>query len=1290
MSDRSTQGRSGPGAAADARAVVATTDAHPLASRPAAANADAGPLLVVVGASAGGLDELLVLFGALSAPTGFAFVVLQHLDAEHASALADILARSCPLPVVDAVDGEALRADRVLVMPSHADLEVHAGVVRLRPRTSDAGLHLPIDGCLHTAAASLGGRVIAVILSGDGRDGANGVVAVRTAGGMVFAQDPAAAAHPAMPQATIDTGCADAVLPTLAIAAELLRLGRHRELLGSALGDEAAPTNDAADAPAGDAADAAALQRVLAALLANGHVDFRVYRRTTVRRRIARRQALRGHATLAAYAAALADDPAECAALQADLLIGVTQFFREPATFAAIVAQVLPELLRDRPADEPLRLWVPGCSTGEEAFSLAIVVHEHLQAIGSPVRMQIYASDVNPAAIARARTGRFPPGIAAAVGPARLARWFVPVDGGYQVAPVLREACVFTVHDLLEDPPFSRLDLISCRHVLMYLVDAQAAMLRLFHYALNPVGFLVLGAAESPDLGDAFAAVDRSNGIYVRRPAGWRVVPLPSAPRRRAGELPLRRPFVGAVDDGTDSLRRAVDRVLLARCRGAAVLVGSALEVLEIRGDARAYLALPAGEVSYDLIKLMPTTGLFLQVEPLVRQVVRDGVAVAPRRVVFTVGSAVREVGLEVVPVHGHGVQAVLVLFDADAAAAERAAAATATVAPSVGDAAAHSLAQLTAEVAEAHERLRRLAERNREIEAEALSAAEEALSANEELRSLNEELETAKEELQSSNEELQSSNEELQAMNGELEHKNAALEKARDQALSIVGTVRQPLLVLDQDLRVVVCNEACQRVLGLVPAECEGRLLASLGGGFCDLAPLRSLLQATSLGAAAPSVLEVARTLPGRGERTLAMSASRIPGLDLVLLAIDDVTQVRSDAAALRRAEEHLRQTQKMEAIGRLAGGIAHDFNNVLTVVQGYCDLLCPRLALDATSLEMVHTIQEASERASALTRQLLAFGRRQVLQPRVLALDGVVADFDRLLQRLAGETIRCVVEVEPAPWRVRVDPAEFGRVLMNLALNARDAMPNGGTLTIRCRNVLVAAGDDVAVDVPVGRCVLVEVEDTGVGMDEAAQAHLFEPFFTTKDASHGSGLGLATVLGIVQQSGGAIRCRSTLGVGTCFRVWLPAVDAEDDGVRAACRGATPLPRGSEVVLLAEDEPGVRALSQRVLANSGYTVVEAANGQLALAAAERHAGAIALLVSDVMMPEMGGVELWERLRRLRPGLPVLFVSGYSPDDRVRVAVAAGARFLSKPFTPLQLAAAVRAAIDGAAVGPPP
>jgi two-component system CheB/CheR fusion protein len=1255
MSERSSLGHDAPATANE----LPTPDAEPAPAPHGAAAAS--PTVVVVGASAGGLEALLALFGALSAPTGFAFVVVQHLAAQQPSSLAEILARGCAMPVADAVDGGRLAADHVLVMPSHADLEVHGDAVHLVAREPGAGLHLPIDRCLESVAAPAGRSVIAVILSGDGRDGANGLVTIHAAGGLVLAQQPASAAHPAMPQAAIDTGCVDLVLPVAAIAAELVRLSQHPELQAS--GGTSAATDDAA-----------ALQQVFSALQHRCHIDFAVYRSSTIRRRIGRRQVLRGHPTLAAYAAALADDATECAALQRDLLIGVTQFFREPATFAAIGEQLLPELLRGRQADDPIRIWVPGCSTGEEAFSLAIVVHEYLQSIGSAVPVQIYASDVNPAAIAMARSGRFPPRIAAAVGPERLARWFQPTDDGYQIATKIRATCVFTVHNLLADPPFSRLDLISCRNVLMYLVGVQATMLRLFHYALKVRGYLVLGTAESPDLGDAFLALERAHGLYARRPTARRAVPLPSVPRKIGGGTGLVPLYAGADGTGEDSLRRRVDRLLLARFGPAAVLVGGDLEVLEIRGDVRDYLALPAGQVSYHLGGLMPTTGLFLQVEALVRQACRDGAAVAPRPVVFVDGATTREVVLEVVPMQGAGIVAALVLFDPPQPA-PRTAPATGPAAPVPGDGTARTLVQLAAQVAEAHEHLREMAARHREIEAEAASAAEEAMSANEELRSLNEELETAKEELQSSNEELQTAN-------GELEQKNAALRQARDQALSILGTLRQPLLALDEELRVVTSNAAFHRLFGMTPMECDGQRLASLGGGCFDAAALHSMLDAARGGDAGPKEVELGHDAGGRGRRTLTMSAARIPGRNLLLLAIEDVTQQRLDAAALHRAEEHLRQTQKMEAIGRLAGGIAHDFNNVLTIVQGCCDLLSPLLAADAGGHELVQMIQGASARASALTRQLLAFGRRQVLQPKVVTLDGVLGDFAGLLRRLAGETIRCVIETDTPPWCVRLDPAEFVRVLMNLALNARDAMPNGGVLTLRCKNVVVAAGDEPTADLPPGRCVLVEVEDTGIGMDATAQARLFEPFFTTKAASHGSGLGLATVLGIVQQSGGTIRCRSTLGVGTCFSVWLPAVMAAAD-LMAAPRETAAMPRGNEVVLLVEDEPVVRALYRQLLANSGYTVLEAANGQLALAVAAAHGDPIALLVTDVMMPELGGVDLYERLRRLRPTLAVLFMSGYTPDDRVWVAVAAGAGFLQKPFSAAALTAAVRAAIDG-------
>ena len=329
-----------------------------------------------------------------------------------------------------------------------------------------------------------------------------------------------------------------------------------------------------------------------------------------------------------------------------------------------------------------------------------------------------------------------------------------------------------------------------------------------------------------------------------------------------------------------------------------------------------------------------------------------------------------------------------------------------------------------------------------------------------------------------------------------------------------------------------------------------------------------------------------------------------------------------------------------------------------------------------------MVQAIGGASDRATELTRQLLAFGRRQVLQPKVVQLNGIVADFDRLLQRCTGENIRYVVECAPDLWPVRVDHGEIGRVIMNLALNARDAMPHGGTLTIRTKNVEPATAPAARGSGNTGKRVLLTVQDTGIGIDEATKAHLFEPFFTTKDASQGSGLGLSTVLGIVQQSGGTIRCESALGVGTSFHVWLPAV------VDQPIEPAAPLPRphqptrGNEVVLLVEDEAEVRTLGAQALTGCGYTVLVANDGSQALALATAHAGPIHLLATDAVMPTLGGIDLARLLRAARTDLRVVFLSGYTPDERLQAAIDAGAHFLQKPYAMHELTQLVRRVLD--------
>jgi nitrogen-specific signal transduction histidine kinase/ActR/RegA family two-component response regulator len=389
-------------------------------------------------------------------------------------------------------------------------------------------------------------------------------------------------------------------------------------------------------------------------------------------------------------------------------------------------------------------------------------------------------------------------------------------------------------------------------------------------------------------------------------------------------------------------------------------------------------------------------------------------------------------------------------------------------------------------------------------------------------------------------------------------------------------------------------------------------------------------------------------------------------------------------DLTETRKLERQLQQSQKLEAVGQLAGGVAHDFNNMLTIILGYSDLLLDSLNERDPLRESVLAIDEAATRAARLTRQLLAFSRRQVLQFEVLDINAVVAGIREMAQRLIGEDITLTVSLQPDLRRVRADSAQLEQVIMNLAVNARDAMPRGGSLTIETRNVGLDA--DYAAqynsEVRPGEYVLLAVSDTGHGMDKATLAHIFEPFFTTKEPGKGTGLGLAMAFGIVRQSGGHIAAYSEPGLGATFKIYLPIV-AEDSHVPSPTTNKRTVTAGTETILLVEDEDAVRNLARLILTRQGYTVLEARNGGEALLLWERHGEEVDLLVTDVVMPHMSGRQVADRLRALRPSIRVLFLSGYTDDAVIRHGVIdAGVPFLQKPFKADSLAQKVREALD--------
>ncbi|MBI4409314.1 MAG: PAS domain S-box protein, partial [Gemmatimonadetes bacterium] len=524
----------------------------------------------------------------------------------------------------------------------------------------------------------------------------------------------------------------------------------------------------------------------------------------------------------------------------------------------------------------------------------------------------------------------------------------------------------------------------------------------------------------------------------------------------------------------------------------------------------------------------------------------------------------------------------------------------------------------------------------------------------------------------------------ELARLTTSLRASERALRESEQRFRSLVENAADAITVLDTNGRVQYTTPAIERVLGFKPEERVGR------SGFefvhpDDLARVRQAFAELVQQPRQSVGLELRLRHKDGSWRRLEVTGTNLlddPAVAGVVINTRDLTERRAAEDALARSEAQLQQAQKMEAVGRLAGGIAHDFNNLLTAIKGHTELLLEELPADASMRAELEEIRRGAERAAGLTRQLLAFSRRQVLQPRVINLNTVIGGLESMLRRVIGEDVELVTRMDPALGTILADPGQIEQVILNLAVNARDAMPAGGRLCIETRNAELGGEDDARFTTPVapGSYVLLRVEDTGSGMAPDILAHIFEPFFTTKEVGKGTGLGLATAYGIVKQSGGYIAAHSELGHGSRFDVYLPRVTGREESWEAPPSGA--VPGGSETILLVEDEGPVRALARRILQRAGYSVLEAGDPEEALQLFEQNGTTVGLVITDVIMPRMSGLKLAERITAARP-VRVIFMSGYSEDAISNQGVLQpNAVLLEKPFTPDALLRAARDALD--------
>jgi two-component system CheB/CheR fusion protein len=817
---------------------------RPVAVEKAELNNETKPPVVGIGASAGGLEAFTALLKALPLDTGMALVLIQHLDPEHESALAEILSRATKLPVHEIENNQRVRPNEVYVIPRNVSITIERGVLKTekRPRR---GLHRPIDTFFESLAKSQGTGAIGVVLSGTASDGTLGLEAIKAEGGITFAQD-ASAKHSSMPRSATASGAVDLVLPPDEIAKELARIAKHpfgfraasslddtqeaarAEATAHAFDDSALPSGGNPKMPAktgrGERAPAALdedFKKILSLLHGHSGVDFSLYKSTTIRRRIARRMVLTKHDRPSEYIDFLEGDLAELDSLYSDVLISVTSFFRNAEAFEVLKKKVFPELLSHQ-SDKPLRCWVLGCSTGQEAYSIAMIFLEAAEENQSTRKIQIFATDLNDSLLNKAREGYYAATLAEDISPERLRRFFIAEKGGYRIIKALRELVVFARQNVNSDPPFSHVDFISCRNLLIYFEPAlQRRVIPTFHYALSPNGYLILGGSETVGgFTDLFEPVDKKHRIYQRKagihPAihlppylsGWNV---PGAESRTRSVT--KDEFTGADRTHPEfGAEREADRIALNRFSPPAVLINEQLQVIQFRGPTGMCLQPPVGKASFDLLK-MAKEGLMLPLRSAIDEAKQSGQATSRAGVRVKQNGGWRNFNLEVFPLKGSGERGFLVFFqplgDTPGSSQKR----PTSKAPRAKKEEAERLEQMESELLETRAAF--------QSSQEQYEAANEVLQAgNEEIQSANEELQSVNEELETSKEELESANEELTTLNEEMNTRNAELSRANSDLLNFHNSVQIPIVVLASDNTVRRFNPPAAALFNLLPAD--------------------------------------------------------------------------------------------------------------------------------------------------------------------------------------------------------------------------------------------------------------------------------------------------------------------------------------------------------------------------------------------------------------------------------------------------------------------------------------
>ncbi len=873
--------------------------------------------VVAIGASAGGLEAMIELLKYLPADTGMAFIYVQHLSPDHKSLLTEILSNKTSMKVQEIDDMDLIQPNNVFVIPYNKGIEVTDGHIKLIPR-SETSVAISIDILFSSLAAAQKERVIGIILSGSASDGTIGMKAIKHEGGLTFAQDDSAKFN-SMPHSAIAAGMVDFILSPKEMALELARLSKHPYLNPPLGGKGAGVKNGEEDLIENTNPD---LKTILNLLHKATGVDFSGYKMNTIKRRIIRRMLLYKITQLNEYAKLLSQKKEEIDILYQDLLINVTSFFRDTETHKYLKENLLPKLLQRKKTGETLRIWVPACATGEEVYSIAMMLIEIQESNATNIPVQIFATDLSEQAISKARIGIYSKHDMETVSPKRIQRFFTKADGGFRVNKSLRDICVFAPHNILRDPPFSRLDFISCCNLFIYFdIPAQKKAVNTFHYALNEDGFLMLGKSENISHStNLFTDFNKKYKIFSRKTnSGNRTLPalMPRYAQQTLSENTVevtnKNKLKQTVSDNHNGLDNAIDAVLVSEFMPASVVINYQMDIVQFRGTTDLFLTHPKGKATFNILK-MARPEIAFELRNAISKVIKTNQRIRKSGIEIKINADVRSISVEVVPLQiaptiiGANESLLLILFTEQEQ--------TEIYSQQTEGGKGNSLAKdrrikkLEEELAAAHADALALAQEQEAYTEELQSANEEIVSSNEELQTVNEELETSKEEIESANEELITTNEELQT-------RNDLLNEAYDYSEAVFATIHEPMLVLDKNLRVKSANKTFYKIFKVKEEDTEGVLLYDLGNKQWNIPRLRELLEELLPKNTHFHDFEITHTFPGIGEKTMLLNARRIIQKmnheELILLAISDVTEQVLAFKKLKESEESLEKTVLM-----------------------------------------------------------------------------------------------------------------------------------------------------------------------------------------------------------------------------------------------------------------------------------------------------------------------------------------------------------------------------------------